>query len=79
MAGIGQSDSVPTEATPHGRGFLFPPRPVRRGRRASAAGRHVRGQCHLAAGYGHLNYRGGCWQIITVDRATRVQAERAPA
>ncbi|MBI2914226.1 MAG: molybdopterin-dependent oxidoreductase [Chloroflexi bacterium] len=34
---------------------------------------------HLAAGYGHLNYRGGCWQIITVDRATRVQAERAPA
>ena len=31
---------------------------------------------HLAAGYGHLRYRPGCWQIITVDRATRVDVAK---
>jgi DMSO reductase family type II enzyme molybdopterin subunit len=28
---------------------------------------------HLAAGYGHLTYRVGAWQIVTVDRGTRVE------
>jgi len=32
---------------------------------------------HLAAGYGHLQYHVGAWQIVTVDRGTRVEV--APA
>ena len=28
---------------------------------------------HLAGGYGHINYRPGCWQPVPVDRATRVE------
>jgi len=31
---------------------------------------------HLAAGYGHLRYRPGCWQLITMDRATRVDVAK---
>ncbi len=30
---------------------------------------------HLAGGYGHINYRPGCWQPIPFDRATRVEVE----
>ncbi len=30
---------------------------------------------HLAGGYGHINYRPGCWQPVPVDRATRVEVE----
>jgi hypothetical protein len=33
---------------------------------------------HLASGYGHLQYRVGCWQIITVDRGTRVEVSKLP-
>lgn len=32
---------------------------------------------HLAGGYGHLRYRPGMWQPVPVDRATRVDFERA--
>ena len=31
---------------------------------------------HLAAGYGHLRYHVGAWQIVTVDRGTRLEVER---
>ena len=31
---------------------------------------------HLASGYGHLRYRIGCWQIVTVDRGTRVEVSK---
>ena len=34
---------------------------------------------HLAGGYGHVNYRPGCWQPVPVDRATRVEVERLDA
>jgi DMSO reductase family type II enzyme molybdopterin subunit len=34
---------------------------------------------HLAAGYGHLTYHVGAWQIVTVDRGTRVEVERVEA
>jgi nitrate reductase alpha subunit len=32
---------------------------------------------HLAGGYGHIRYRPGMWQPVPVDRATRVEFERA--
>jgi DMSO reductase family type II enzyme molybdopterin subunit len=32
---------------------------------------------HLAGGYGHVRYRPGMWQPVPVDRATRVDFERA--
>ncbi len=32
---------------------------------------------HLAGGYGHIKYRPGMWQPVPVDRATRVDFERA--
>jgi DMSO reductase family type II enzyme molybdopterin subunit len=32
---------------------------------------------HLAGGYGHVGYRPGMWQPVPVDRATRVDFERA--
>ena len=31
---------------------------------------------HLAAGYGHLRYRIGCWQIATVDRGARIEVSK---
>jgi hypothetical protein len=33
---------------------------------------------HFAGGYGHLRYRALHWQPVPIDRAVRVDVERAP-